>query len=302
MDILLGISADRAKSGQSMGRSPKRRRLGGWGKAVVGLAILVVAFALFASQQGGGDSGGSGPLNAIAQAAEKTQGEPGGRAAMRAVVTKPGAGPITIRARIVFDDEGRSRTVMTVPQPGSDGPVQMDVIGEGTTMYMHSSEFGSLPDGRKWMGLDLSLGEESDSPIPLNADAQEQLGLLAATTGGVQRLGREKVRGVPTTHYRGAIGVTEQAERLGELSAEELAERTEEEGAPLRVEVWVDAHDLVRRMRVAQTQPQIDGNGTANMDMTMDFFDFGLEPQIDVPDSDEVFDATALAEEELSKH
>jgi hypothetical protein len=34
----------------------------------------------------------------------------------------------------------------------------------------------------------------------------------------------------------------------------------------------------------------------------MDFFDFGIEPEIDVPDSSEVFDATALTEESLEDH
>jgi hypothetical protein len=35
------------------------------------------------------------------------------------------------------------------------------------------------------------------------------------------------------------------------------------------------------------------------MDMRIDFFDFGYEPEIEVPDSSEVFDATSLAEEQL---
>lgn len=35
------------------------------------------------------------------------------------------------------------------------------------------------------------------------------------------------------------------------------------------------------------------------MDMRMDFFDFGFEPEIEVPDSSEVFDATDLTREKL---
>jgi hypothetical protein len=34
-------------------------------------------------------------------------------------------------------------------------------------------------------------------------------------------------------------------------------------------------------------------------DMRMDFLDFGNVPEIDVPEPSEVFDATALAREEL---
>ncbi|HEX3041566.1 MAG TPA: hypothetical protein VHP56_05700 [Solirubrobacterales bacterium] len=301
MDILLGISTERAKSEHSMERSPKRRRLGGWGKAVVGLAILVVAFAVFASQQAG-ESGGGGPLNAIAQAAEKTQGEPGGRAIMRAVVTKPGSEPIAMRGEMVFDDEGLSRAVLTVQRPDSDRSVKMNLVGDGTVIYMSSSEFGSLPDDSKWMALDLTLGRDLDGSVPASPDARDELKVLEEVSGGVRKLGREDIRGVPTTHYRGTISLREQAERMREVDAEDLAARDEKEGSPSHVEAWVDADGLVRRMRIVQTQPQIEGKGTATMDMTMDFFDFGIEPQIDVPDSDEVFDATGLAEEELSKH
>jgi hypothetical protein len=33
--------------------------------------------------------------------------------------------------------------------------------------------------------------------------------------------------------------------------------------------------------------------------MRIDFFDFGIDPEIDVPESSEVFDATALARDKL---
>lgn len=296
----MGITGDQSKSERSEIES-SRRRLGRWGKAGIALAILVVAFAVLAAQQGG-DSGSGGPLNAIAQAAEKTQSEPGGRATMRAVVTEPGSEPITMRGRIVFDAEDRSRAVIRVQQPDSDESVRMDMVSEGTVLYMSSSKFGSLPDGNKWMALDLTLGRELDSPVPASPDAKGELELLEAMTGEAKKLGREEVRGVPTTRYSGTISVAEAAENLREADAEELAARTEEEGSPTRVEAWVDADGLLRRMRILQTQPQAEGKGTMSMDMTMDFFDLGLEPQIEVPDSDEVFDATGLAEEELSKH
>jgi hypothetical protein len=70
----------------------------------------------------------------------------------------------------------------------------------------------------------------------------------------------------------------------------------------VHVEAWVDSDGLIRRMRVVTTQPQVEGEGGATMDMRVEFFDFGINPQIDLPDSDEVFDATAMAEEELSEH
>jgi hypothetical protein len=287
----MGISGDQ----QSTVAPPRRRRRRWLASACIALAVLVIAFAILASQ--GGEDGGGGPLNAIAQAAEKTRSQPGGRATIRMVATKPGSKPIPMWGSLVYDDEDRTRAVLTVLPPGSDESFQMNMVTEGTTMYMSSRKFGSLPNGAKWMSLDLTLRQEG--PVPGNPDAMGELELLETATDDVRKLGEEKVRGVPTTHYRGIIGVDTQAERVRDLGAEELAGRIEEESEPTRVDVWIDAEGLVRRTKIVHTQPQVEDQGTESVEMRMDFSDFGSEPAIDVPDSDEVFDATALTEEEL---
>jgi len=288
----MGISADQ----QRTAAPSRRRRPRWWASAGIALAVVLIAFAVLASQQGGGDGGG-GPLNAIAQAAEKTRNQPGGQATIRMVATKPGSKPIPMWGSLVYDDEDRTRAVLTVLPPGSDESFQMNMVTEGTTMFMSSRKFGSLPGGAKWMALDLTLGQQS--PVPGNPDAMGELELLETATDDVRKLGEEQVRGVPTTHYRGIIGVDTQAERLRDLGAEELAGRIEEESEPTRVDAWIDAQGLVRRMKIVHSQPQVEDQGTETVEMRMDFSDFGSEPAIDVPDSDEVFDATALTEEAL---
>ncbi|HEX5928012.1 MAG TPA: hypothetical protein VFY48_01320 [Solirubrobacterales bacterium] len=55
----------------------------------------------------------------------------------------------------------------------------------------------------------------------------------------------------------------------------------------------------MRRVRVLGTQPGDNGEEPSTMDMRMDFFDFGATPEIEVPDSDEVFDATDMARDGL---
>jgi len=276
----------------------RRRRL--W-RAVAGLPVLIIALVLFSWQQGGD---GDGPLNAIAEAAARTQREPGGRATMRAIVSSPvQSESFTITGRMVFETEpDRSQAVMTVPKAGSagsDGSVKMQIIGDGTVMYMRSNMFGSLPGGRKWMSLDFSFGQELNTPLPANGDAKGELELLEAATGNVRKLGKEDVLGVRTTRYRGTIGVSENAERLREEGAEDLASVIEENGRPLQVEAWIDAEGRVRRMRIVSSQPRKEGKGSVTVDMRMDFFGFGIVPEIDVPEPDEVFDATGLAEDKL---
>lgn len=278
-----------------------RRRPRRLGRALVGLSALVVALAVFAWQQGG-DSGGAGPLNAIARAAEKTQNQPGARAAMRGIISSSAQPTFTMRGQMVFNSEGRTRALIMVPRTDGHDSMKLEGVSDGTVMYLRSSRFGSLPDGAKWMALDLSLGEELETPAPANVDAKRELALLEAA-GDVKKIGHEDVHGVSTTHYRGTVGVSEQVERLREEGADGLASVVAKEGSPFHVEAWVDAKGLVRRAWLVHSQPLEKGKGSMTIDMRMDFSDFGIDPEIDVPDSSEVFDATAIARREagLSK-
>lgn len=290
---------DTTTSGPPNSEPSKRRRPRRLWQAITGLSILILALAVFAGQQGG-DGDGGGPLNAIAAAAERTQQEPGGRSTMRAVVSSPERS-FTITGEMVFNGEtDRSEAFLTTQHPESGDSVEMQLVGDGPVVYMRSSMFGSLPDGHEWMALDFSsFGLELDTMLPANGDAKGELELLGAATGDVRKLGKGEVRGVPTTRYGGTVGVSEQAERLREEGAEDLASYVEEEGAPLQIEAWIDADGLVRRMRFVKTEPSEEGDGSMTTDMRMDFFDFGIVPEIEVPESSEVFDATALAQEEL---
>jgi hypothetical protein len=104
-----------------------------------------------------------------------------------------------------------------------------------------------------------------------------------------------------TVNPNGAA-TTYQVERMRDLGADELAQDFEEDGSPAEVEVWVDPKGLVRRTRVVQTAPQVDSGEITTTKMQMEFFDFGIDPQVEAPDPSEVFDATALAEETLEDH
>jgi len=247
------------------------------------LSVVVLGLAAFVWQQQGGDGGG--PLNAIAQAAEKTEGETGGRAVMRVLVRSPGRSePITMTGWSIFNAEGRTREVLRMPNPKSDGTVKLETVTDGNLFYIRSRLFGALPGGSEWMKLDPSLGQEPETPAPADVDAKGELELLESVSDDVQVVGRENVRGVPTTRYRGTL---------------ESAE-SDSASAPLQVEVWVDAHELVRRTRLFQPRAEEGGEESTSIDMRMDFFDWGIDPEIEVPDSSEVFDATPLAEEQFS--
>lgn len=232
----------------------------------------------------------------------KTQQEGGGRALVRGAISAPEhPKPLVLTGQVVYTDTGMGRGYMTTTDPDSGDPVKIEMVQDGTQVYMRSSSFGALPDGKEWIGIDYALGDELDTPVPAAGDARAELELLEKASGSVETLGEEQVRGVPTTRYRGKISVAENAERLREMGGDETAELVEKEGAPLQVEAWIDKEGLVRRMRVIQSKPEEGGEGETTVDMTIDFTDLGLEPEIEVPDSDEVFDTTSLVQEHLDE-
>lgn len=265
----------------------------------VGLGVLLVAALVLASQHGIEDGGG-GPLNAIAEAAVKTQAEGGGRAFVRGtVVGGELSKPVAMKGRIAYDADGTNRSTVTFPDPKTGKLVKLEAVQDEAHIYMRSKSFGTLPEGREWMGLDLSFGDEIESPASAGSDAKGKLELLEEATGGVDRIGTEEVRGVMTTRFRGRISVADNARRLRELGADTAASDVEKVGAPIQIEAWIDSEGLVRRSAVAQTKPGEEGTGPTTVHVRMDFFDFGYEPEIRVPDSDEVFDATSVAQEEI---
>ncbi|HVD38929.1 MAG TPA: hypothetical protein VNC15_08880, partial [Solirubrobacterales bacterium] len=148
---------------------------------------------------------------------------------------------------------------------------------------------------KEWMMVDFGAAMELDGPLPAGGDVKGELGLLETVGDDVRKLGKEKVRGVETTRYRGTLDPSEEAQKLRENGSDDFATKVKEEGSPVKVEAWIDGDELVRRMRIVSSHPAAEGNPEMTIDMTVDLFDFGYEAKIEAPDSDEVFDATSLA-------
>lgn len=97
-------------------------------QAVFALSTLIIALVAFAWQYDGGS------LNPIAQAAEKTQRQPGSRSAIFARVSYEGhpAASFTMRGRGVFNAEtARSRVVLIADAPQPVGSVKVSAVGDG---------------------------------------------------------------------------------------------------------------------------------------------------------------------------
>lgn len=261
------------------GESSRRHRVRWWVGA--GLAVAVVVIVVFAVAQGGDSSGG--PLNAIAQAAEVTQREPGGRASVEAVVASTTSSEgVTETGSVIFDDRGMARGLLTVVGHSTGREEKLVVISKGTTSYASSEAFDSIPEGKKWVEVDVSSGlKGGSSSAPAEAGPKEGLKLLERVQGA-EEIGKEDVNGVPTTHYRGTLPTPEEV----------FGVKVHVSG--LSVDVWIDAQDRVRRMQMAYTTAVGEESVTTNV--TIDYVKFGRVPKIELPHPDEVFNATSEVE------
>jgi LppX_LprAFG lipoprotein len=246
------------------------------------VVIVIVVFAV--AQRGGG---GSSPLNAIAKAAEVTQRQPGGRAVIKATVTSLTTPEgITESGTMTFDDSGRARGELTVSGLTTGKEVKLVSIADGTSTYVSSDDLDqTLPDGKKWMELDLgSAAKGVSSPDPAGGGPEEGLKILERVHGS-EEVGKEDIGGVATTHYRGTLAASDEVFGVKvDISAPQI-------------NVWIDAQDRVRRMQLVVSGSV--GEVSTKTEMTIDYVEFGRVPKIALPDPSEVFNATSKIESQV---
>jgi hypothetical protein len=247
-------------------------------------------------------AGESLELNPVAAAAEHTQEMPGARFTMEAIYTSPSL-PQPMRAHgsgAINSQTGRSQLTLELDS-AELGRITLEAVGDGTSMYMRGSGISDeLPDGKEWLQLQPLLGHSEGEAMVGGGDADSTLQMLQTVDGGAQPIGREKVRGVATKHYRTTIDLDAYADLLRDEGKDEIAELYEKVATlmsePVTAEAWIDAKGIVRRSRSVMTLPAAPGEPTMTMDMQMDLFDFGARPAIELPDSSQVFDATPFVE------
>jgi hypothetical protein len=266
------------------GVAPRRRRGRWWFGA--GLAVVIIAVVAIVVASGGGGSGG-GPLNAIAKAAEVTQREPGGRATLHSTVessTTPEG--ITETGPMVFDNSGRAEGTITLKGLSTGREFTITTIADGTTSYTTSPVPDSIPEGKKWVEIDLPSAPSKTGAPPANGP-KEGLKVLESVEEA-EKIGEEDVDGVPTTRYRGTFP-----------HAEEVFGVKVDVSEP-QVEVWIDAQERVRRTHVS-LESAVSGaeDSAATTDITIDYESFGRVPEIEVPPADEVWNGTAELESKL---
>jgi hypothetical protein len=205
------------------------------------------------------------------------------------------------------DSRGEVTYQMQIPMLGD---VSMDMRMIGTKLYLRLPQElagPALPGGKPWAGVDLGKSLEraglGSFDFTQQQDPAQTLQYLRAASTGVTETGTATVRGVETTRYTGRMDFRKALDagidRL-ELSAAErekarkgmkwMLDQLGAKGVPF--EVFVDEDGLLRRMTMDMSMKIVGEQVT--MAMKMDYFDFGVDVNVQAPPARDVYDATGL--------
>lgn len=258
------------------------------------LLLLVLASLPLACGEGDALS----PEAAVAEAATKTADAGSARVDIDAGLNSS-AGSFTMTGEGEFaGDRGR----MTFDVVAGGQRISMEMVFDQLIIYMRfPSGLGvDLPGDKSWVKMDLeALGKEEGIDFSQftqfgQSDPTQTLRYLRGASGDFEKVGEEEIRDVATTHYRGTVDLRKAADQLPESARESIVRLVELVGkSTFPFDVWVDDEGLARRIKYEQPIPDANGQN-ATMAMTMDFYDFGAEVDVEPPADDEVVDLQKL--------
>jgi hypothetical protein len=252
---------------------------------VRGLLPLLAAIALAASACGGDVVS----LDPVAKAADTTAKQQSEHVEFTATGTGPDGTRLSMSGSGDYQNDPQLGE-MTLSFASSRGSFSIHEVMKDWKLYMSSSQFAQfLPDGKTWMALDMkkatkALGVDITS---LSSQSPGQTLEQLKSSGGVTRVGRARIDGVVTTHYRGAIDLSRVP------NGDKIVKLTGVRFEP--VEVWVGNRDgLVRRVVLSYSVP-----AQGSVQMKLDFSRYGAPVYVQVPDEAATFDATKATEKLL---
>ncbi|MCZ7529964.1 MAG: hypothetical protein M5U31_06245 [Acidimicrobiia bacterium] len=233
------------------------------------------------------------PIEVVTAAA--TSAVDAGSSAFELTGTSTVAGTsVDISAEGAFDyTSGNGEMTITTEVPGFGEMVLEERIIDGV-VFMNMGDVPGLGGG--WTSLDISeaFGAEGlGNSIGAQPSPTEQLDQLRAA-GDVEEVGTEEVRGEEATHYTAVLDfqalLDEGADALGEVLGDEDVEfftgLFEDLGGDTTVDVWITDDGLPVRHSTTSSF-EIAGQ-VVESDITMEFFDFGLDVSPEAPPADEV--------------
>ena len=192
--------------------------------------------------------------------------------------------------------------------PLTGGTTKVLVANGIEYLQVPAAERSQIPGHRAWLSINLNtlsqarLGTSfSQIASAGNSNPAQALSQLSAVSDSVTRIGSATVAGVPATEYLAQVSLDKAAARAQAKGGAKAAQTVRQEikalgTATLPVDVWVDAHHLVRQIRYHVPIPATgtsSGSGTATL--TISFTKFGAPVRLTPPPSSQTADITKQA-------
>jgi hypothetical protein len=254
-------------------------------------------------------------LDTVANAALKTEDVGTARISFEGSVTfnHDHAQRFEFKGRGVADwrtDSAKMTAVYKFPDPVQEfikeqfgGPLKAELIldgREGIVLYMRFPFLKEqLPPGKPWMKADIveigkAYGLDLDRLKETKQSAPDQMLAYLKSAVGVRKIGSDLVRREVTTHYSTIVDaetIVEQAPRAQQKAMRKFLRLFGIKTYP--VDVWVDRNGLVRKLAIELEYKQPHGE-YVKMKVSEEYYDFGVEVDIEPPPAKRVLDVTRL--------
>ena len=275
---------------------------------MVGCGLLAaLAFLLFGSA-------GNELSDPIAQAATRSSSSAGFRMHISLQMTSSALrAPITAEGRATVDLRDRASTMSLVMNLGNEPQViqalgssemRMEMVLDGNAVYakLPPAMTARLPmPGKQWIKIDLGKlaglpGLSALSSNPTATDPSRILQWLKPVSDSVVAAGQQRVNGIVTTHYQAQLSLDRLADGLS-ATDRALAKKalslfeTVAQGHSFPVDVWVDAHQLVRRISITISLGLPNGPSMQETE-TVDLSHYGPQPRPVLPPAEQVYSAS----------
>lgn len=190
----------------------------------------------------------------------------------------------------------------------SGGTIKVLLVNGIEYLQIPAAERSQVPGHRPWVSINLNtlsqarLGASfSQIASTGNSNPAQALSQLSAVSRGVSRIGTATVAGVPAAEYRAQVSLDKAAARAQAMGGAQAAQALRQEikalgTATLPVDVWVDAHHLVRQIRYHVPLPATGtGGGSGTATVTITYTNFGGPVQLSPPPSGQTANITKQA-------
>jgi len=298
------------------------------------IASLIAAMAFGAAAFGGAFGGGSTPSpgsarGALGAAAAASTSATSVAFTVSATRTTSSSTTTLVSGSGAVDlttDVGRlTATVPAVAGLVGSGNDTVNVIADGSTIYLGSPAVSSLTGGSTWLKAtlpkDTSSANADSSTLAVLANPSQLLGLLSTIGGQVTTVGHVDLHGTPTTEYSTTVTLSELASRTGLTTSSKLGANVSRilqqlGNTSVPITVWVGnnghvqqlsaslalsratlgslATDLIDGVVHASLPTGTSGQATTATTMTVGFSHYNAPVTVTVPPASDTTDVNSI--------